>query len=217
MSTADSLTRTQWRLVGEQVGTCNCDWACPCQFNDVRPTHGFCEALVTFQISEGHFGETSLDGVRFAWVLHWPGPVHEGNGTRMLVLDEGTTAEQRAALTAMTNGTEGHPFFEIFTSVTPNVVDAVTAPIHLEMDAGARTATVRIEGLAENEVEPIGGATDTPLRIRLDLPNGFEFKIAEIANAVRWKVLGRPPLAMEHERTYTHLIKIDWDSEGAVR
>jgi hypothetical protein len=183
----------------------------------VQPTHGFCEALVTFEISEGHFGETSLNGVRFAWVLHWPGPVHEGNGTRMLVLDQRTTSEQRAALTALTNGTQGHPFFEIFTSVTPNVVDAVVAPIHLEFDAEARTAKVRIEGLAENDVEPINASTESPLRIRLDLPDGFEFKIAEIANAVRWRVFGRPPLSMQHERTYTHLCKIDWDSDGATR
>jgi hypothetical protein len=214
---AGTATTTEWRLIGYEVGTCNCDWACPCQFNDVKPTHGFCEAVATFQIDQGHYGDVSLDGVRFAWIFNWPGPVHEGNGTRMLVLDERTSAEQRSALTALTNGTEGHPFFEIFTSVTPHVHDAVVAPIDLQFDQKKRTAKVRIAGVAENDVEPITGATGEPLQIRIDLPNGFEFKHAEIANSRRWKVSAAPPLSMEHERTYTHICKIDWSSDGSTR
>jgi hypothetical protein len=212
-----SATKVDWHLVGYEVGTCNCDWACPCQFNDVKPTHGFCEAISTFLIEKGNYGDTRLDGALFSWVFNWPGPVHEGNGTRMLILDEQTTADQRAAITALTSGTEGHPFFEIFTSVTPNVHDAVVAPIELTFDPEQRTARLRIKGLAENDVEPIKGSVGDPLRIRLDLPNGFEFKQAEIANSTRWKVTGKAPLAMEHERTYTHFARIDWSGDGTTR
>ena len=63
MSTA---TKTQWRLAGEEVGSCNCAWGCPCQFN-ANPTHGHCEALVACQIREGHFGDMRLDGVLCAF------------------------------------------------------------------------------------------------------------------------------------------------------
>ena len=35
-------------------------------------------------IERGHFGDTPLDGVRYAQVYHWDGAVHEGNGWRRL-------------------------------------------------------------------------------------------------------------------------------------
>jgi hypothetical protein len=213
-----TVAGVEWRLVGDEIGTCNCDWACPCQFGDVRPTHESCEAMSTFVIREGHYSDTRLDDVRFAWAFHFPGPVHEGNGHRMLLLDTATTQEQRDALVALTNGTEGHPFFEIFTSVAPNVEEPVVAPISVEFDPDARTAKVVIEGLAENTVEPIVGAgSGTEVRVRLDLPNGFEFKHAEIANSVAWHLDGPGPLAMRHERTYTHICPIDWTSDGSTR
>jgi hypothetical protein len=184
----------------------------------VRPTRGFCDAISTFVIREGHYGDTNLDGVRFAWAFHWPGPIHEGKGHRMLVLDSTTTQPQRDALVALTNGTEGHPFFEIFASVTPNVAEPVVAPISVRFDREARTAKVSIEGLAGNTVEQIIGAgSGKEVRVRLDLPNGFEFKQAEIANSVAWHVDGPGPLAMRNERTYAYICPIDWSSDGTTR
>ena len=38
-------TETTWRIAGEEVGSCNCVWACPCQFNAL-PDKGYCEALI---------------------------------------------------------------------------------------------------------------------------------------------------------------------------
>jgi len=73
--------RTSWRVTGVHAGTCNCIWSCPCQFNAL-PDKGYCEAILAWQINDGHFGETSLDGVRFGFAVHWPGAIHEGNGTR---------------------------------------------------------------------------------------------------------------------------------------
>ena len=90
------------------MGGCNCAWGCPCQF-DALPTTGYCEALAALDIRQGHFGATRLDGVRFAQVYHWDGAVHEGNGWRRLILDERSTPEQRAAIEALTGGTQGHP------------------------------------------------------------------------------------------------------------
>ena len=58
-------TQTKWRIAGEEVGSCNCAWGCPCQFNAL-PTHGRCEGFAGLQIQEGYFGTTRLVGVRFA-------------------------------------------------------------------------------------------------------------------------------------------------------
>jgi len=37
---------------------------------------------------------------------------------------------------------------------------------------------------------------------RIDLPNGFEYQQAEMANSVAWKVTAGAELVMEHENTY---------------
>src|SRR5712691_355368 len=105
--------RTQWHIQGEEVSSCNCDWGCPCQFNAV-PTHGGCDGIAGFRIRKGHFGATSLDCVRFAHILVWPGRIDQGGGTMQLILDPESSADQREALTVLSSGREGGGYFEIF-------------------------------------------------------------------------------------------------------
>jgi uncharacterized protein DUF1326 len=100
--------QTKWRIAGQEAGSCNCAWGCPCQFNAL-PTYGNCEALIAFRITKGYFGETRLDSVTFAKILWWPGPVHEGNGIRQLVVDDRATRQQREALTALDSGLTATP------------------------------------------------------------------------------------------------------------
>ena len=90
-------TKTKWRIAGEEVVSCNCSWGCPCQFNAL-PTTGRCEATGAWQIQEGYFGNTRLDGLRFGVVAWWPGPIHEGNGVWLPIIDERATMDQREAL-----------------------------------------------------------------------------------------------------------------------
>ena len=87
-----TTAKVEWDIIGEEVASCNCDWGCPCQFNAL-PTKGFCEALVGLRIEHGHFGSTSLDGVIYAQLVHFDGPVHAGNGHRLLVIDEKSSPE----------------------------------------------------------------------------------------------------------------------------
>jgi hypothetical protein len=215
MATTD--TKTAWRITGELVVSCNCAWGCPCQFNAL-PTYGRCEGLGVWDIREGYFGETALDGVRFVQIVSWPASVPEGNGTRLLVMDERTTPEQRQALIAIESGEQGHPYFEIFAALCPTVVGPEVAAIAIEVDRDKRQARVRIPGVAEIGMEPITNpVTGEELRARIDLPNGFEFKLAEMANSVRWNVTADASLAMEHENTYGQLSALDWSSDGTTR
>lgn len=212
-----SGTTVSWQISGEEVLSCNCAWGCPCQFND-RPTHGRCEAFAVWDIREGHFGDTSLDGARYARIYSWPGAIPEGNGTRRLILDERTTPAQRDALTALESGQYGHPYLEIFAAMCPHTSDPIVAPIELESDRVGRRARVRIAGLAESGIEPIvNSVTGREHRVRLDLPNGFEYKQAEIANSVTWKVSAGDSLQMDHARTYAQLNHFDWSSDGTSR
>jgi hypothetical protein len=73
------MATIDWQLDFDELVTCNCDFSCPCQFN-APPTHGDCRAAAAYRIRSGHFGDTSLDGVVFAALWAWTGPIHEGRG-----------------------------------------------------------------------------------------------------------------------------------------
>lgn len=217
MSATSVQQKTAWHIVGEEVASCNCAWGCPCQFNAL-PTTGFCEALAVLDITRGNFGNTSLDGARYAEVFHWDGPVHEGNGWRRLIHDERSTPDQRAAVEALTDGKHGHAYFEIFSAMAPNVLDPAVAKIELEYDHEKRQARIRIPGLAESTIEPIHNlVTGEEHRARIDLPNGFEYRLAELGDSVHWRTSAGDHLEMEHEHTYGQFVRFDWDSDGSVR
>ena len=56
-----TMAFTEWTMQGVEFINCNCAWGCPCQFNDL-PTHGNCEAFVGWEIRDGYYGDTRLDG-----------------------------------------------------------------------------------------------------------------------------------------------------------
>ena len=74
-----------WAVQATEFANCNCAYGCGCQFNAL-PDKGFCEAVAGYQITQGHFGDVQLDGLRAAAVWHFPGAVHEGNGTMQLII-----------------------------------------------------------------------------------------------------------------------------------
>ena len=207
----ETTTKTVWRLVGEAVGSCNCAWGCPCQFNAL-PTHGRCEGMAT-QIREGHFGATRLDGVRFARIFWWPGPIHEGHGVRQMIIDEHATVAQREALRALDSGTHGGLIWEIFAAVCPTVLEPLSAPIRFEVDRERRRAIVRIPAVGEIEAEPIKNpVTGEEHRARIVLPQGFEFTEAEMGNAVVLRVTAGERVRFEHHNTYMQFCAIDWSN-----
>lgn len=211
----ETTTKTDWRIAGEQAASCNCAWGCPCQFN-ATPTQGRCEALSGWQIREGHFGDIRLDGVRFASVFRWPGPIHQGDGTIQFIIDEQATADQRNALIALHNGTQGGTFFEIFAAVCPHKLEPITAPITFESDREQRRAHVLIPGIGELRTEPLKNpVTGEEHRARIVLPDGFEYKEAEVANTTSLRTQVKAPLTFEHHETHGQLNAFDWNNQAA--
>ena len=206
--------KTRWRIKGEAIVNCNCDWGCPCQFNAL-PTTGNCEALLGFEIHDGYFNDTRLDGLRVARIFWWPGPIHEGNGVRQIVIDKQATVAQREALLAIESGTHGGKYFEIFAAVCPNVVKPIFAPITVDLDRVGRRAAVRIDGIAESRTEPIKNpVTGDEHRARIVLPDGFEFQEAEMGNTVSLQVQSGGKLVFQHANCYAQLNVIDWGNES---
>src|SRR4051794_21271084 len=135
--------KIKWRITGEQVVGCNCSWGCPCQFNAL-PTTGHCEALDALQINDGYFGNTRLEGVRFACLYWFPGAIHEGNGVRRTIVDQRAAKEQREALIALASGQHGGAYWEIFAAACPKAIEPLVAPILFKVDRDKRRATIRI-------------------------------------------------------------------------
>jgi hypothetical protein len=202
----------KWRIAGEEFGSCNCDWGCPCQFNALQTT-GRCEAFVTCLIIEGYFSDTRLDGIVFTRIYWWPGPIHKGNGIRQMIVDEHATKAQRDALIAIESARHDGLIWEISAAVAPNSMEPIFAPITFNVDRERRRASFQISGIGETEIEPIKNlVTGEEHRARIVLPNGFEYKEVEMGNTVHCRVNVDDKLSFELKNTYAQLNAFDWSN-----
>ena len=65
-------TETSWRIRGDALEACSCDYGCPCQFG-ADPSKGFCEGVVGLHIQDGNYGNTRLSGLNLVLILRSPG------------------------------------------------------------------------------------------------------------------------------------------------
>ncbi|MFU0503154.1 DUF1326 domain-containing protein [Pseudaminobacter sp. NGMCC 1.201702] len=179
------MTLADWRLEGEWIKNCSCAYGCPCDFN-ARPTQGYCEGLLGMHITKGHFRDVKLDDLCFCVTVHFPGPLHEGNGDAQPILDERASPEQREALGAILSGqnsAEG-TLFHIFSLIVARMHDPIVAPFTFSFDQDGRTARLVVPGVIETDVEPIKNpVTGEPHRIQIMMPEGFEHRMAEVASS----------------------------------
>ena len=206
-----------WFMQGVEVANCNCESGCPCQFSRL-PTHGDCKATVFVQIDKGRWGDVPLDGLRWGIIAAWPGPIHKGNGTMLVIVDERANAKQREAIEAVAHGKASEPgklVWTVYAAMTSTFLPTVSKPIDLKMDVENREGSVRVPGLVEETVGPLRNAvTGLPSRARINLPNGFEFTEAEVA-AGTTTVTGDIPL--EFKETHAHFARVHWNAQGVVR
>ncbi|MCE3248204.1 MAG: hypothetical protein K0R41_2029 [Geminicoccaceae bacterium] len=178
------MAYVDWLIKGPKIASCNCDYGCPCEFNG-RPTRGLCEGLEAHRIEQGHFGEVPLDGLVVAARYRWPGPVHEGGGVAQGIIDERATEAQRAALLKILGGQEQEPttVFNIYGSTVAKELEPVFAPIEFACDIAARTGRLVVPGVMRLTIEPIRNpVTGAPHRALIRLPEGFEFREAEVGS-----------------------------------
>lgn len=175
-----------WAVEGIKFGNCNCDYACPCQFESL-PTHGPCHGIEMIRIDRGHFGDVDLDGLHSVVQYQWPGPVYEGKGEMQAIIDSRASPAQRRALAAILHGAEtkeAATHWWVFHAMSDVVHEPLYEPIALEVDVEARTARASIPGMLTASGRPILSPVDgSPHRVRIDLPGGMEFEQAEIGSA----------------------------------
>lgn len=205
-----------WKFVAKRLASCNCDYGCPCEFMG-RPTHGHCEGVEAAEIVRGHFEDISLDGLRFAAVYRWPGPVHEGGGTLLGIVDSRADDAQRAALFTILSGEEQAPTtaFNIYGSTIATELDPVIAEIDFDWDLAAGTGRMSVKDVFDAELTPIvNPVTGAPHRAIIRLPEGFEFREAEMASSrVRSQV---PGLEQAYDGSYGFLTYAAYGPDGII-
>lgn len=207
-----------WYVEGVEFGNCNCGYGCPCQFEDL-PTHGNCRGFEVLQIDKGHFGNVDLAGLKIAMLYAWPGPIFEGKGELQAVIDERADDEQRSALETVLHGEETEEaatHWWVFRAMSETVHETLFKPIDFEVDIEARTARVVIPGVLESAGRPIRPPHgDGEHRVRIDIPNGIEFEIAEIGSASS-TTGSDTAIALDLEDSYGQFNRLRHSGSGVV-
>jgi hypothetical protein len=152
-----------WKMSGSYVASCSCNLICPCPVDGV-PTGpgGECRGFIVFSIKEGSLDDADLSGVNVALYNLFPSNLTSGNWTIGLVIDEGASDEQAAALERIFKGEEGGPFGELsgfYGNVAGVERDSVTYS-----DGDRPSATVGSS--SEVTFEPLESAAGGPTTVK---------------------------------------------------
>ena len=190
----------------------------PCQFAAL-PTNGSCEAAVGYRIQKGNYGGVSLDGLSAGMTAKWPGAIHEGQGERQIIIDEKASSEQRDALEKIFSGDDTEDMATIawvINAMTSTHHETLYKSISFEADIENRTAKVMVDDVFEMNVEPIKNpVSGAPHRVRIDVPSGFEYTLAEMASGTV-KTNGTIDLP-NNIGTHTHMTELHWNNSGIIR
>jgi hypothetical protein len=170
------------------------------------------------EIETGHHGETRLDGLRFVGIFRWPGAIHEGKGEAAVVIDERATAPQREALLRILSGQDTEPgatIFQVFSTTLEKVHEPIFAPIDFAVDVDRRTGRLVVPGVTEGRGEPIRNPiTGADYRVRIDIPDGFEYSLAEMGRG--WTTVSRP-MPFKLADSYAQFAHVNLCQNGVVK
>ena len=210
------MSMTDWYVEGTEFSNCNCDYSCPCQF-EALPTNGNCRGFEVLHIDKGRFGDVILDGLNVAMLYAWPGPVFEGKGELQAIIDERADLSQREALVKILHGEEteeGATHWWVYHAMSDTVHESLFKPIEYEVDLESRTAHVKIPGVMESVGRPIKSpATGEEHRVRIDIPNGIEFKVAEIGSGT---TQAKAAISLDLKETYGQFNILRHSGSGVV-
>ncbi len=199
---------TKWYINGDYVLACNCDYGCPCNFN-ARPSMGFCQGAVGFQVADGAYGDVRLDGQKAFVAAKWPGAIHEGNGVAAIYLDEGASPAQREALAKILSGEAGGPPWAIFATTFSHVLGPHVVKIAMKV-AGKETE-VEVDGRIKISFQPIRNpVTKAEATPKVVLPQGFVFQEGEQYALKEFWVNEGHELVFAHPGKCGELAKVRW-------
>jgi hypothetical protein len=212
------MAQVDWYIEGTEFSNCNCDYACPCQFESRHPTHGDCRGFAAVRIDKGHFGDVALNGLGAALLYAWPGPIYEGNGEIQAIIDERADGKQRDALSTILYGgetNEGATHWWVYRMMSSTVYPPLFKHIEFDVNIDRRKARIVIPDVLESTARPIRSpATGAEHRVRINLPNGIEFDLAEIGSGTTKTIAS---IALDLKDTYFHFTVLRQSGKGVVR
>lgn len=202
-----------WNFEADYYTACNCDWGCPCNFN-ARPTEGRCLGWGVWQIRSGRFGDTVLDGTRFALYYMFPAAVEQGHGTACAYVDSRATDAQRHALERIGTGQAGGGIFALFgAQLVDTWLPTKTVPIEFDIDDGV--GRIRVGDVAAAESELLAYPDGTTIRPWQELPHGIEYKRGLMTNTRRWHWRDAELLAAYADK-YGAAARVKFTQEGCI-
>jgi len=149
------MAEQQWTMLGEYMESCNCDYLCPCVYTNPQGpvTHDHCTAALVFRIDAGSYGDTKLDGLKFALVIRSGKVMADGNWVFAGVVDEQADDAQRQALAAIVGGEAGGPPGFIRDNLVSDFRGVEFKPIEFNLD-GLKRSTV-IPDIVSFEIEGV--------------------------------------------------------------
>ena len=203
-------TKVKWRMKGDAIGACSCDWGCPCNF-DAAPTKGWCEGGYAFHINEGRYQDTKLDGLTIGFFVHSPAAIHLGNVTGYVLLDEKATLEQREALGRILSGELGGPF-AVFASVLVKGIGPDFVPVEWKFDGG--NSHVRFGDKAEARLKMIENpVTGGKSGFTLKMSSGLLTDEADLMATSVFRI-NHPELTYDHSGQYGETFRFNYSGEG---
>ena len=111
------MSDIEWKLSGQYAENCSCVYLCPCIFTNstalsipaTKDIGDHCIAAIALNITDGHFGDVSLNGLSFMLILKTALVMSEGGWTTAVIVDDKANPQQRNALELITTGQAGGP------------------------------------------------------------------------------------------------------------
>ena len=181
--------------------------------------YGYCQTAYVGTVVEGNFNQAPLAGLNWAGLYRWPGEIAEGNGKRLIIIDERADESQRVALETIISGSacarlSNH--FSVFGSLCEEFLDTLFLPINIDANLEQRTAEVHIPGILKSRGRPkVNEFNGEPFHIALARPSGsFEFTYAELGLGTTTVNGG---MDMKFEDSYAQFCVHHYNQDGLVR
>lgn len=157
-----STTIPKWKASGDWFDVCSCNIPCPCIFAQT-PTNGECEGVLAYHIRNGHYGETSLDGLNVLALSYFKGNIWAGETkfTGAFFFDERANQQQRDALQMIFTGKAGG-FMAEFGKLIGDLRGIDYAPIKFEVADDLSYWSAEIPGRVVAKAEALAGPMTPP-------------------------------------------------------
>jgi len=193
------MAESNWKVAGEYIESCNCDYLCPCIFTNPQApvTYDQCTSLQVYRIDKGSFGNVKLDGLAFALIIRSGKVMRDGNWIFACVVDAAGDEAQRKALTQIVSGEVGGPPKRVHDVLVGDFRGVTVKPFKFKADGLKRTTA--IEDVLDFAIEGVASRTN----------NGEPIYLDNVAHTAARKLA----LAKSTE-THIHAFGLDLDISG---